>query len=58
MESNLIKKEHEHKNMYLVMINVLSFLGFKLELMKLFSEDGLCMNIKLELGDLNLQFDA
>jgi hypothetical protein len=54
MESNLIKKEHEHKNMYLVMINVLSFLGFKLELMKLFSEDGLCMNIKLELGDLNL----
>jgi hypothetical protein len=54
MESNCIKKEHEQKNLYLVIINVLSFLGFKLKLMKPFSEDGLCMNIKLELGALNL----
>jgi len=54
MESNFIKKEHEEKNMYLVIINVLSLLGFKLEFMKLFSKDSLCMNIKLELGTLSL----
>jgi hypothetical protein len=49
MESNFIKNEHEQKNMYIVIINVLSFLGFKLELMKPFSKDGLWMSISLSL---------
>ncbi len=58
MESNFIKNEHEQKNMYIVIINVLSFLGFKLELMKPFSKDGLWMSISLslELWTCNLMF--